>query len=67
MGEKEWTSREPVKPLSETEHPSALDAMIENGVQVYFVDKKTFDEIAAADDHGRQLLASLRSENMRRA
>jgi len=66
MGEKEWTSREPVKPLSETEHPSALDAMIENGVQVYFVDKKTFDEIAAADDHGRQLLASLRSENMRR-
>lgn len=37
MGELEWTSRKAVKPLSEKRYPSALDAMVENGVQVYFV------------------------------
>ena len=45
MGDKEWTSHVPVVPTSETNFQSSLDTMIENGVQVYFVDKKTFDEI----------------------
>ncbi|MFH1235352.1 MAG: hypothetical protein V1685_00235 [Parcubacteria group bacterium] len=63
MGEKEWTSREPVKPIKEISIPSALDAMIENGVNVYFVDKATFDAIDDADDHGLSILLSLTSEN----
>lgn len=63
MGDKEWTSREPVRPISETNFPSALDAMIENGVNVYFVDQATFDAMNNADDHGFSILLSLTSEN----
>lgn len=63
MGEKEWTSREPVRPIRETRYPSALDAMIENGVNVYFVDKLTFGAMNSADDHGFSILLSLTSEN----
>lgn len=66
MGEREWTSREPVKPLSETRYPSALDAMIENGVQVYFVDKKIFGKLNNSDDYGYHILIGLTSENKRR-
>ena len=66
MGEKEWTSNKPVKPLSEIKYPSALDAMIENGVQVYFVDKKTFDAINNSDNYGYGILVGLASENEKR-
>lgn len=65
MGEKEWTSQESVKPLSEEKYTSALDAMIENGAQVYFVDKKTFDDINNSDNHGYNILIGLTSENER--
>lgn len=63
MGNKEWTSREPVRPIQETYYPSALDVMIENGVNVYFVDKETFDAMNVADDHGLSTLLTLISEN----
>lgn len=65
MGDKEWTSRESVKPLSEVRYLSALDAMIENGVQVYFVDKKTFDDINNSDNQGYNILIGITSENER--
>jgi len=65
MGDKEWTSPESVKPLSEVQYPSALDAMVENGVQVYFVDKKTFDDINNSDNQGYGILIGLTSENER--
>ncbi len=63
MGEKEWTSTSPVKPNTKTTYPSALEAMIYNGVQVYFVDPITFESIDSAQDHGLAILQSLRSEN----
>lgn len=63
MGDKEWTSREPVRPTRETDYPSALDAMVENGINVYFVDKAMFDAMNNADDHGFSILLSLTSEN----
>lgn len=63
MGDKEWTSSESVRPIRETDYPSALDAMIENGVNVYFVDRSTFDAMNSADDHGFSILLSLTSEN----
>ena len=66
MGDREWTSRESVKPIEEKLYPSALDAMIDNGVNVYFVDKQTFDIIKVADDHGLSILLSLTSENQKR-
>lgn len=65
MGDNEWTSRESVKPLSKVQYTSALDAMIENGVQVYFVDKKTFDDINNSDNYGYNILIGITSENER--
>lgn len=65
LGELEWTSRENVEPTDKEEHESALKAMIDHGVQVYFVDAKTFADINASDDHGLSILKSLESENRR--
>ena len=65
MGEKEWTSRVPVKPIMETTYSSSLDTMIQNGVNVYFVDKPTFDAINNSADHGFEILLTLTSENKR--
>lgn len=66
MGDKEWTSSEPVKPTKETYYQSALDTMIENGVNVYFVDRDTFSKINSADDYGLSILLSRESENHKR-
>ena len=38
LGTVEWTSSESVEPFHKEEHQSALEAMLEQGVQVYFVD-----------------------------
>jgi hypothetical protein len=66
MGEKEWTSKVPVKPLHIIEYPSTLDAAIENGIQVYFIDEPTYDAIKHSDDEGLSIYRKLRSENQRR-
>ena len=63
MGDKEWTSREPVKTLKETNYTSVLDTMINNGVRVYFVSDGMFKDINMADDHGQKILSELISEN----
>jgi hypothetical protein len=62
----EWVSKEGVKPVEVIEHTSALDAMLENGVQVYFVDEATYQQIRRAEDHGYSILKSLESENQKR-
>ncbi|MCX6712752.1 MAG: hypothetical protein NTY66_00930 [Candidatus Vogelbacteria bacterium] len=41
--QKEWTTKESVKPTHKIHSDSALRAMIENGVKVYFTDKETFE------------------------
>jgi|SRR3989338_2422448 len=66
MGEREWSSHVSVKPVDKIECLSTLDTMIENGVQIYFVDKQTFENINHADDHGFQILLGLKSENAHR-
>lgn len=66
MGEKEWTSNEPVKPSKEIICSSALDSMIDNGINVYFVDKDIFDAINNSNDYGFDILLSLESENHKR-
>ncbi len=63
MGEREWVSKVPVKPLSEKHFESALDAMIENGVQVYFVDDNTFEAVNNSNNYGYDILIGLASEN----
>lgn len=66
MGEKEWTSVDSVKPIAEIQYPSALEAMIENGVQVYFIDTETLRSIKESNDYGYNILSKLTSENERR-
>ncbi|MFA5413392.1 MAG: hypothetical protein WC348_02535 [Patescibacteria group bacterium] len=65
MGEDEWVSKKPVAPVEKTEVPSALEAMIENGVQVFFVDEGTFNKIKHSSDLFG-MLKTLESENQRR-
>lgn len=66
LGEYEWASKTSVKPIKKIEYPSALDAMLENGVQVYFVDDNTYRQIKESEDHGFSILKNLKSENQRR-
>ncbi len=62
MAELEWTSAVSVKPVKKDFFESGLQAMLENGVDVYFVDQATFDAIQTSDDHGREILGSLTPE-----
>ena len=84
LGRYEWTTKEPVKPIKDKTiiYKSALDAMIENGVEVYFVNKKTFEDIKNIKKEANELedpdfsifhhfhilkiLCSLKSENQKR-
>lgn len=63
---KEWTSKTPVKPITKEEFDSALDEMINAGVQVYFVNEKTFQKIEKSSDHGNKILGNTVSENIKR-
>lgn len=65
LGEYEWTSKEAVVPVDKIEYPSKLQAMLNNGVQVYFIDKATHRKIQDSDDHGLSILQSLQSENQK--
>ncbi len=60
---KEWTSAQPVKPTKKTDYDSGLDAMLDFGVQVYFVTPEQLTEMRSAEDHGYRLLGTLTSEN----
>lgn len=66
LGEYEWASKTSVKPTKKIEYPSALDAMLENGVQVYFVDDNTYKQIKESNDHGFSILKNIESENQKR-
>jgi hypothetical protein len=63
----EWLTKEPVVPIGQQRYDSAVVAMIENGVQVYFADKETLDRlnvaIKEAPDHGLSVLKNLKPEN----
>lgn len=65
LGEIEWTSPESVEPAHREDHDSALEAMLNHGVQVYFVDRETYEAYCAAPDQSLPLLRSLESENQR--
>lgn len=63
MGEKEWTSRVPVKPTGKTSYKSTVGALIESGTQVYFVDRVTFEKMRSEENAGFETLLTLTSEN----
>lgn len=62
-GENEWTSSTAVTPTEKEFIPSAIQAMIENGVQVYFVNQNTFTEILNAPNYGCEIIQGLVPEN----
>ena len=66
LGELEWTSAASAQVVSETYYNSALSCMLEHGVQVYLVDKATFEHIDKAEDHGLSILQRCLSENVLR-
>jgi len=66
-GNSEWTSREPVTPTHKDVYPSALDAMIEHGVQTYFVSPETLKNYQKADGEKKfEIVQGLVSENEER-
>lgn len=62
----EWVSKSSVTPVSKRIYESGLEAMLSLGVQVYFVDKKVFENIKNSNDHGYSIVSNLQSENMRK-
>ena len=66
LGEAEWASPEPVVPTEKIEYSSALDAMLENGIQVYFLTPEKHAELKELPDKGRAYLSSIESENQHR-
>lgn len=65
MGDDEWVSKNTVSPVEKINVQSALETMIENGVQVFFVDKDIFNKIKYSVDWSN-VLKTLESENQRR-
>ena len=63
MGETEWISTKSVKPTEKEEYESGLEAMLENRVEVYFVDKDTFKRINESEDYGFEILKTLTPKN----
>ena len=59
MGNIEWTSTLPVKPVDKEHYESGLSAMRKAGVNVYFVDWAIFDAIKQSNDHGKSIIDSL--------
>lgn len=61
-----WTSPKPVETISQEDIPSGLEAMIEDGIQVFFVDQETFNQFKESPDKRGEMLRNLTSENERR-
>ncbi len=67
LGKDEWTCSNNVRPSGKKEYASALDAMLESGVQVYFVDQQTFNDMKSDEkEHGFGIIKTLTSENQRK-
>jgi hypothetical protein len=66
LGGGEWASDKVVTPIERADYTSALEAMIENGVQGYFVDDETMVSMINTEDGGVEILKNLQSENQRR-
>jgi hypothetical protein len=66
LANDEYISVQPVQPSKTIKYQSAVDAMMENGVQVYFINQPTYNRLQSAKDHGYTIFATLESENQRR-
>jgi hypothetical protein len=66
LGKKEWTSKKQVVPIEKEIYQSGLEAMLEMGVQVFFVGKETFEKVKESEDFGNSIIRNLDSENEKR-
>lgn len=66
LGTREWTSKISVEPIKIELYESGLEAMIDMGVQVYFVSQEKFEDIQRSQDHGNEILRNSISENQKR-
>lgn len=63
----EWQSFSPVTPIKIDRYSSVIEGMLENNVQVYFIDDDpTFDKIVEDKNNRALVLKNLVSENERR-
>lgn len=62
MGDMEWTNKNSVKPIKKEVFTSGEQAMKDLGVNLYFVDRKTFKAINESVDHGRSIILGLKAE-----
>lgn len=63
----EWQSLNEVKPVEVKTYVSVIEGMLENGVQVYFIDDNPlFDQIRENIDHRAPIVKNLVSENQKR-
>ncbi len=66
LTEYELVSADPIKPLGKIVYEKSLDAMLEHGITVYFVNQKTFDGLMpVGSDKYRAILDLLPSYNAR--
>jgi hypothetical protein len=65
LGSKEWASEVPVRAIEKMDFSSALEAMLNYGVQVYFITSDQLDLFNTSLDYGLSILSSMESENER--
>lgn len=68
-GRTEWTNKSSVIPISKEIYESGLDAMIENGVLVYFCDEEKLEELKKNAENFKKamkILKGMKSENEKR-
>jgi len=64
LRELEWTSAESVTPVDKELVDSGLEDMLRQGVQVYFVNKDTWQEIQDSEDDGESIVKALSPINL---
>lgn len=65
LGDLEWASSVAVSPVDKTEYSSVLDAMLQNGVRVCFVDDGMLEKYVKADGREKaRLLEELKAETI---
>ncbi|HRV76345.1 MAG: hypothetical protein H6799_01205 [Candidatus Nomurabacteria bacterium] len=62
VGGSEWTSRSEIRPSGKDLYDSGFRAMIDYGVEVYFVGRLTFRKIKRSEDHGYEIVSKLKKE-----
>ncbi|SRR5260221_925246 len=56
MGLDEWVSKTSTRPVEKIEYESGLEAMMENGVKVFFVDLRKFNKFMNSYNGKREIL-----------